>query len=708
MNAEVTEPRDRTPLGTALWAALVLAAGAAQLASAWAGVLAPLVIVAAAVVPLAAVVLAARLRQPTGRTVVVLLVLLLAGAYLAARGTGAGPVEVLRDTVPRLLSGPRPAPATADALMPGALAAALAGLWTGTRVVRGPSAMLAAPVAAGLLYLGGALLTSGEGDPYGLAGAGVLLATVVGWLLLGRPGRRVVSTGASLSALACCAGVVVLAATVPAAGAFDPRHLVAPPSFTVAEPSPLPRLAAWATAGDEELLRVNGSQRRLRLVVLAEYNGASWLADDTYHPLRTVSDSALPRGRRQADVDVEVRVTGLTGPWLPVGGVPDSVSLNDIAVDPDSGSTAVRDGLRSGLRYRARGQVDDAEPADLAGAGVPGPALARRYLATPKLPWHLAEYARLVTRNASTPYEQAVALEHAVRSGREFDAGAPTGSSYARLTTFIAGTDAGAGAQAGTSEQFASAFAVLARAVSLPTRIVVGFHPGEPGSEDMRVVRGRHAVAWPEVYFTGWGWQPFDPTPASGTTSDAADEVAKQAILARLSAADPERAAETAPTRTPPTSRAPDTDREVVASGSDGVWGRGTLLLAGAVVLVPVVLLAGARALRRARHRRAGAPGAWSEVLDLLVLLGRPAPRSQPAPETATALAGHWPAIGDGPHPVVWLAHAADQVRFGPGPHPPDPRVRAALRQVRRAVRGARPWYRRLHWPVDPRPLRRR
>ena len=63
---------------------------------------------------------------------------------------------------------------------------------------------------------------------------------------------------------------------------------------------------------------------------------------------------------------------------------------------------------------------------------------------------------------------------------------------------------------------FASTMAILLRAANpgdpIPTRLVQGFLPGDRtgGIETVRVVQ---AHAWVEVYFPGYGWIPFDPTP---------------------------------------------------------------------------------------------------------------------------------------------------------------------------------------------------
>lgn len=66
----------------------------------------------------------------------------------------------------------------------------------------------------------------------------------------------------------------------------------------------------------------------------------------------------------------------------------------------------------------------------------------------------------------------------------------------------------------GYCSYFASAMAVLCRAVGLPARYVEGYSlDAEPG--ETVVLTGENAHAWVEVYFNGVGWLSFDPTAAS-------------------------------------------------------------------------------------------------------------------------------------------------------------------------------------------------
>lgn len=76
---------------------------------------------------------------------------------------------------------------------------------------------------------------------------------------------------------------------------------------------------------------------------------------------------------------------------------------------------------------------------------------------------------------------------------------------------------------------FATVFVLLARELKLPSRVVVGFAPGQ-SMDDYRVVREGNRHAWAEVYFTDLGWIGFETTPynnapvgGTGIPSDGSD-----------------------------------------------------------------------------------------------------------------------------------------------------------------------------------------
>lgn len=711
------------------WSALLLVVAALHLGSGWQGYTASLVFAGVAVVAFACLPLLRWRRVPTGLVAFSLAVLALVGGYWVARDTAidaADPAGVLLDLVPRLLTAARPAPATPELLVPGALLVFGVSLVVVLAVARRGRSLLAPVAGAAVLYTCTALLTAGRADRVGAVAVVLVVLVAAGWLLVDRleaGGRLLLGLPAVPVAV-----VAALAVVLPSGDAFEPRELVEPPVRDLGVASPLPQLASWANLGDAELFRVRGPERAVRLVALSDYSGAAWRAASLYGPIGAVAEPDLPPGARVDEVEVEITVGELGGRWLPTVGRPTAVSLDGAMVDPDSGSLVLLDELAPGLSYRVRGVLDVPDDSDLLNATVP--ADAGRYLDLPGLPYSLAEYARQVVRSARTPYERAVAIEQVVKQGRTPDAQAPVGSSYARLERFLFGNPGEPGANAGTAEQFASAFAVLGRAVGLPTRVVVGF---QPAAGEERVVRGSDATAWPEVYFAGWGWVPFDPV--AGVSSGGSSAAQKREVLDRLASVT------ATPTSTPLSAPPPlvTPSAPVAAQGTSAGSQRwiGYAVLGGVPVLV-LLTLGLARLARRRRLRAAGATGAWAYVLDGLLLAGRTPSRDRTAPDIAADL---------GSAPAAELARLADHAAFAPPrPSPVGVGIRAArpvrevgspvagagraahpggyppqagpgepgrsawrlARQVRNGLRHGVPWYRRVFWAVDPRPLWRR
>ncbi|WP_193316134.1 transglutaminaseTgpA domain-containing protein [Bifidobacterium cebidarum] len=86
----------------------------------------------------------------------------------------------------------------------------------------------------------------------------------------------------------------------------------------------------------------------------------------------------------------------------------------------------------------------------------------------------------------------------------------------------------------GYCQHYASALAVLGRALGIPTRIVIGYNAGvEPRNKDgFFAVQSKQLHAWVEAYLDGVGWVPFDVTPATaenGSASSSADSTSDTA-----------------------------------------------------------------------------------------------------------------------------------------------------------------------------------
>ena len=68
----------------------------------------------------------------------------------------------------------------------------------------------------------------------------------------------------------------------------------------------------------------------------------------------------------------------------------------------------------------------------------------------------------------------------------------------------------------GYCQQFSGTMALMLRMLGIPARVAAGFSRGSYNRDTREFrVRDLDAHSWVEVYFTGIGWVPFDPTPAA-------------------------------------------------------------------------------------------------------------------------------------------------------------------------------------------------
>lgn len=148
-----------------------------------------------------------------------------------------------------------------------------------------------------------------------------------------------------------------------------------------------------------------------------------------------------------------------------------------------------------------------------------------------------------ITQDAQTDFDRAAALCAYLRSAYPYTLAQnvpPAGRDF--VSWFLLDE------QQGYCTSFATAMAVMARMVGLPARYIEGY-AAVPDSDSVARVTQQQAHAWVEIYFSGFGWLPFDPTPG---TNDAGG---------MLPSDDPEGDSPTpspSPTATPTPSPAPD------------------------------------------------------------------------------------------------------------------------------------------------------
>jgi transglutaminase-like putative cysteine protease len=124
----------------------------------------------------------------------------------------------------------------------------------------------------------------------------------------------------------------------------------------------------------------------------------------------------------------------------------------------------------------------------------------------------LRRIAERETKGKTTEYAKVNALAGWLSSDPPFtyNAAASGFDTSAGLLTFLTKT------HAGVCVQYAYALTVLARLVGVPARLVGGFTGGTRTSPGHYAVKTDDEHAWTEVYFSGFGWVQFDPTPSGG------------------------------------------------------------------------------------------------------------------------------------------------------------------------------------------------
>jgi hypothetical protein len=131
------------------------------------------------------------------------------------------------------------------------------------------------------------------------------------------------------------------------------------------------------------------------------------------------------------------------------------------------------------------------------------------YLSKNKIPARVRDFAYRAAKGAKSDYEKADAIKRAIEGQVAYNIRAgrtPAGEDPVEYFLFES--------KEGYCDLFASAMAVMARSVGLPTRYVTGYIVNEPvrDEEGYYTIRGRDYHAWCEVYFEDLGWVPFDPT----------------------------------------------------------------------------------------------------------------------------------------------------------------------------------------------------
>ncbi|HLI24663.1 MAG TPA: transglutaminase domain-containing protein, partial [Acidimicrobiales bacterium] len=547
--------------------------------------------------------------------------------------------------------------------------------------------------------------------------------------------RRLLAGLAFTGAVAAASWAVI--PQLPGMGGHGGTLRRPPPTVSPVATSPVDVMASLRdddpTAPPTPLLRVQTTRPfdgYLPIAVLDTYDGDLWSFDRTFQPTggRIPPPPPLAPQATGPRFTVSIDLLRPLAPSLPLVPYPERplrVSGITVDEDPSTGMIVPAASLHPPTAYRVEArsplQTLAALPSSAAidlGASVPDLQLTT---ATATDLTSTLRYLAAATGQRPAPdvaFLKALAST-LKRDDRRVDpllaaaSGAPPtrgGTSLAEVVSAITVS------QEATPEQFATLFAVVARDVGVPARLVTGFRlapPGRPLAPGTYTVTNRQAWTWVEVPVAGLGWVVVDPTPALTGAAHRPPPVAA-ATTPPTTAAPPANAVPAnapgthalAPPPRFPRAAGPALPLVVVVAGA---------VIAGLALLGALALgwAAGRRALRRrARRRREHAPalavGAWLDLLDGLERAGLPPHPSATAREVGLAVAATF-----GPdleEPVARVGALAEQaVCSRAAPLDPHAALRAwdASRQVSRTVASrlgrSQRWQARLRVGSQPR-----
>ncbi|MEA2023698.1 MAG: transglutaminaseTgpA domain-containing protein [Actinomycetota bacterium] len=287
-----------------------------------------------------------------------------------------------------------------------------------------------------------------------------------------------------------------------------------------------------------------------RLLTLDTYSNGQWSVNrPRVYALdeEPLEEEGYEFGGETESITADIEIEALGQDWLPtpyavVGA--DGEEADAFRIRRTDTSVVFRgDRTYRGMQYRILSEIPVVDPAAV--AGVPGGGLSPLFSAaavggeTPPDLTHV-EYRELpdaekfidlppgihpdieseaieLTRNLTTSFEKGLAIEHWFRESGGFvydlDVHGQGHGEDVLATWLFDDAPENVGYRRGYCEQFATSMAVMTRSIGIPTRVVLGFTPGDSISPDEVVVLDNNAHSWVELWIPSQGWVSFDPTP---------------------------------------------------------------------------------------------------------------------------------------------------------------------------------------------------
>ncbi|MEM1335325.1 MAG: DUF3488 and transglutaminase-like domain-containing protein, partial [Actinomycetota bacterium] len=327
---------------------------------------------------------------------------------------------------------------------------------------------------------------------------------------------RVAVPGAICAVATIAVGAAVVGPRLPGAGA-DPIYdtTTGGRGGLTTVVSPLVDIRSRLTNRSEvELFVVEAdTESYWRSSTLAKFDGTTWELPE--RPLSTAGDGLTTAAAGAVEIRQTITVTNLGGSLVPAAA--DPIAANPI------------DGDRSALRYNADSGTlvqtgDELSSGDAFEIVSAAPRFSSEQLRAAtatdagdpiylELPSSFPDLARAlaldVTAGAPTAYDAALTLQNWMRNEFRYSLEIQEGHGNNAMESFLIN-------RVGYCEQFAGTYAAMMRSLGYPARVAVGFTPGLSEGDGTFSVLGKNAHAWPEVWFDGFGWVPFEPTPGRG------------------------------------------------------------------------------------------------------------------------------------------------------------------------------------------------
>ena len=329
-------------------------------------------------------------------------------------------------------------------------------------------------------------------------------------------GARHVALLAALPAIVVTAGVTAVAAgavapRLPGAGEkalIDTRNRGGGVTEVL---SPLVDIRArMVNRSNLEMFTVDsdGGPHYWRMISVSDFNGSAWEpAGDILEDMGDRTDEVPGNGVLVTQI---ITVKNMADNKVPAAYNPVQVLSSAIRWAPGSDTMFLPQGnLKEGDRIQVTSEIQQLTVDRLRAATSDSPPSDAFEALPDGVPAIAYDVARQVTAGAPTTYDQMIALQNYFQNEFDYNLNVQLSNSNDGIEAFLL-------LKEGFCQQFAGTFAVMARTLGVPARVAVGYTPGDLGADGLYHVFGRHAHAWPEVWFDGIGWVAFEPTPSRG------------------------------------------------------------------------------------------------------------------------------------------------------------------------------------------------